>query len=198
VARDPRDVERIAQLESKPDAALKRIEELEEQLRTSSRNSSKPPSSDPPSVTRQPCYGVEPSGVGAVQLRSRQFLAESVVSFMRRGVRSALTHRGARRARRRTVPHHAPFARFVAQRGEFMGDVIASTEVDLVLRLAFDCAVGDPLAVLRDVELDEPLHRRDAVELGDSIASAAAGRRWSRNRSTMPQDRSAWVRGYHG
>src|SRR5258708_26812859 len=54
VARDPRDVERIAQLESKLDAALKRIEELEEQLRGSSRNSSKPPSSDPPPVTRQP------------------------------------------------------------------------------------------------------------------------------------------------
>lgn len=53
MARDPRDVERIAQLESKLDAALKRIEELEEQLRTSSRNSSKPPSSDPFSVTRQ-------------------------------------------------------------------------------------------------------------------------------------------------
>jgi transposase len=53
VARDPRDVERIAQLEAKLEAALKRIEELEEQLGASSRNSSKPPSSDPPTVTRE-------------------------------------------------------------------------------------------------------------------------------------------------
>ena len=60
MASDPRDV-RIKQLEEKLEAALKEIaalkkqnEELKEQLGTSSRNSSKPPSSDPPTVTRPP------------------------------------------------------------------------------------------------------------------------------------------------
>ena len=64
MTRDPRDVERIAQLEAKLEAALKRIEELEEQLGSSSRNSSKPPSSDPPAVTRdkKPPTGRKPGG----------------------------------------------------------------------------------------------------------------------------------------
>jgi transposase len=59
VPRDLRDVERIAELEAlvaslatKLEAALKRIAELEEKVGESSRNSSKPPSSDPPSVSR--------------------------------------------------------------------------------------------------------------------------------------------------
>lgn len=69
--RDPRDVERIAQLEkrnaeleSKLEAALKRIEQLEEQLGASSRNSSKPPSSDPPTILRdkKPPTGRKPGG----------------------------------------------------------------------------------------------------------------------------------------
>jgi hypothetical protein len=58
VSRDPRD-ERIAELEAlvaslaaKLAAALKRIAELEEKVGESSRNSSKPPSRDPPSVSR--------------------------------------------------------------------------------------------------------------------------------------------------
>lgn len=64
MARDPRDVERIARLEARLEAALKRIEELEEQLGSSSRNSSKPPSSDPPTVTRdkKPATGRKPGG----------------------------------------------------------------------------------------------------------------------------------------
>jgi transposase len=57
-------VERIAQLEAMLEAALKRIEQLEEQLGMSSRNSSKPPSSDPPTVTRdkKPPTGRKPGG----------------------------------------------------------------------------------------------------------------------------------------
>jgi transposase len=64
VARDPRDVERIAELEARLEAALKRIEVLEEQLGSSSRNSSKPPSSDPPTVARdkKPATGRRPGG----------------------------------------------------------------------------------------------------------------------------------------
>jgi len=53
VERDPRD-ERIAELEALVVKLMARIERLEEQVRTSSRNSSKPPSSDPPTVNREP------------------------------------------------------------------------------------------------------------------------------------------------
>lgn len=53
VARDPRDVERIAELEALVARLMARIEVLEEKGRTSSHNSSKPPSSDPPTVTRE-------------------------------------------------------------------------------------------------------------------------------------------------
>ena len=59
VPRDPRDVERIAELEAlvaklvaQVEKLTARVQELEEQLGASSRNSSKPPSSDPPTVTR--------------------------------------------------------------------------------------------------------------------------------------------------
>ena len=71
MSRDPRDVERIAQLEAE-NAALKtriaeleaRLEKLEELVRSSSRNSSKPPSSDPPTVARdrKPPTGRKPGG----------------------------------------------------------------------------------------------------------------------------------------
>jgi transposase len=53
VRPDPRDV-RIAQLEALVAQLMARVEELEEKLAASSRNSSKPPSSDPPSVDRKP------------------------------------------------------------------------------------------------------------------------------------------------
>ena len=61
MGRDPRDVERIAELEAE-NAALRarvaeleaRLAKLEELLRASSRNSSKPPSSDPPTIERKP------------------------------------------------------------------------------------------------------------------------------------------------
>jgi transposase len=63
VARDPRD-ERIAELEAMVAKLMARIAELEEQLRASSRNSSKPPSSDAPTVTRKPktSTGRKPGG----------------------------------------------------------------------------------------------------------------------------------------
>jgi transposase len=51
VTVDPRDV-RIAELEALVAKLLKRVGELEEKLAASSRNSGKPPSSDPPNVTR--------------------------------------------------------------------------------------------------------------------------------------------------
>lgn len=54
VGRDPRDVERIAELEALVAKLLARVADLEEKLSVSSRNSSKPPSSDPPTVTREP------------------------------------------------------------------------------------------------------------------------------------------------
>src|SRR5260370_40731729 len=81
VARDPRDVERIAQLESKLDAALKRIEELEEQLRGSSRTSSKAPSSDPPSATRHPKTptGRQPGGQPGHKRHTRAWFPSDTV-----------------------------------------------------------------------------------------------------------------------
>ena len=45
---------RITELESRLDPAFKRIEQLEALLRQNSRNSSKPPSSDPPGVPEKP------------------------------------------------------------------------------------------------------------------------------------------------
>jgi len=54
VARDPRDVERIAELEAMVAKLLARVADLEEKLAASSRNSSKPPSSDPPTIERKP------------------------------------------------------------------------------------------------------------------------------------------------
>lgn len=61
VPRDPRDVERIAELEGlvaklvvQVEKLTARVQELEEQLGASSRNSSKPPSSDSPTVAREP------------------------------------------------------------------------------------------------------------------------------------------------
>jgi transposase len=54
VARDPRDIERIAELEAVVAQLLARVAALEEKLAASSRNSSKPPSSDPPTVERKP------------------------------------------------------------------------------------------------------------------------------------------------
>lgn len=71
VPRDPRDVERIAELEAmvaklvaQVEKLTARVQELEEQLGASSRNSSKPPSSDPPTVTRdkKPPTGRKPGG----------------------------------------------------------------------------------------------------------------------------------------
>jgi transposase len=53
VARDWRD-DRIAELEAMVAKLLARVADLEEKLATSSRNSSKPPSSDPPTVERTP------------------------------------------------------------------------------------------------------------------------------------------------
>jgi transposase len=53
VPRDWRD-DRIAELEALVAKLLARVVELEEKLAASSRNSSKPPSSDPPTVTREP------------------------------------------------------------------------------------------------------------------------------------------------
>jgi transposase len=52
VGRDPRD-ERIAELEAMVAKLLARVADLEEKLAASSRNSSKPPSSDPPAVERK-------------------------------------------------------------------------------------------------------------------------------------------------
>jgi hypothetical protein len=49
VVQDPRDA-RIAQLEALVAKLVARVTELEEKLGMSSRNSSKPPSSDPPTV----------------------------------------------------------------------------------------------------------------------------------------------------
>lgn len=74
--RDPRDVERIAELESKLERALKRIEELEEKLGSSSRNSSKPPSSDPPTVARDPKTptGRRPGGQPGHKRHQRELL----------------------------------------------------------------------------------------------------------------------------
>jgi hypothetical protein len=43
VQRDPRDVERIAELEAMVAKLMARVSDLEEKLATSSRNSSKPP-----------------------------------------------------------------------------------------------------------------------------------------------------------
>jgi transposase len=54
VPRDPRDVERIGELEAIVAKLLARVADLEEKLAASSRNSSKPPSSDPPTVERKP------------------------------------------------------------------------------------------------------------------------------------------------
>jgi len=53
VAGDWRD-ERIAELEAQVCALLRRVAELEEQLRKSSRNSSKPPSTDGPAISPRP------------------------------------------------------------------------------------------------------------------------------------------------
>jgi transposase len=53
VSRDSRD-DRIAELEAIVAKLLARIADLEEKLAASSRNSSKPPSSDPPTVERKP------------------------------------------------------------------------------------------------------------------------------------------------
>lgn len=53
VGRDSRD-DRIAELEAMVAKLMARVAELEEKLAASSRNSSKPPSSDPPTVTREP------------------------------------------------------------------------------------------------------------------------------------------------
>ncbi len=53
VQRDWRD-DRIAELEGMVAKLMARVADLEEKLAISSRNSSKPPSSDPPTVTRNP------------------------------------------------------------------------------------------------------------------------------------------------
>lgn len=83
-----RDDRRIEELEAKLDAALARIdaltkrvdaltkenERLKEQLGMSSRNSSKPPSSDPPTVPRQPKEptGRKPGGQGGHKRHMRE------------------------------------------------------------------------------------------------------------------------------
>ncbi len=82
--RDPRDIEQIAalkarcaELEEQMERALKRIEQLEEQLGVSSRNSSKPPSSDPPTVTRTPKTptGSKPGGQPGHKRHQRELFA---------------------------------------------------------------------------------------------------------------------------
>lgn len=50
--RDPRDIARIAELEAKVEALLRRVAELEARLNQNSSNSSRPPSSDPPGTSR--------------------------------------------------------------------------------------------------------------------------------------------------
>jgi len=87
VERDSRDA-RIAELEAlvaslsaKLEAALKRIAELEEKLGESSRNSSKPPSSDAPSVTRTPKTptGRKPGGQPGHKRHQRELFAPDKV-----------------------------------------------------------------------------------------------------------------------
>jgi hypothetical protein len=93
-------------------------------------------------------------------LRSLQFLPESIVRFMRRGVRSAV----ASRASRPRTPPRGCAPRAPGERRVLTGDLVAPTEVDLVRCLAFERGMRDPLVVFSHVELDEPLHRRDVVE----------------------------------
>ena len=71
----------------------------------------------------KPCCGVGHSGGGPTQLRSLQFLPESIVRFMRRGVRSA-------------VACHALPARDASPGRELTGDGSAPAEVNLVRCLA--------------------------------------------------------------
>jgi transposase len=80
VPRDPRDV-RIAELEALVATLMgeikkltARVQELEEQLGASSRNSSKPPSSDPPTVPRdkKPPTGRKPGGQPGHKRHQRQ------------------------------------------------------------------------------------------------------------------------------
>jgi transposase len=84
VARDPRD-ERIAELEALVAKLMARVAELEEKLSASSRNSSKPPSSDPPTVTREPKAptGRKPGGQPGHKKNDRALLpAEKVTEFV--------------------------------------------------------------------------------------------------------------------
>jgi transposase len=76
VGRDPRDVERIAELEAIVAKLLARVTDLEEKLAASSRNSSRPPSSDPPTVTREPKTptGRKPGGQPGHKRHTRDLL----------------------------------------------------------------------------------------------------------------------------
>jgi transposase len=76
VGRDPRDIERIAELEAMVAKLLARVADLEEKLAASSRNSSKPPSSDPPTVTREPKTptGRKPGGQPGHKRHTRDLL----------------------------------------------------------------------------------------------------------------------------
>ena len=84
MARDPRDIERIAELEALvakiPDLEalvaklLTRVEELERKLASSSRNSSRPPSSDGPGAAprpKKPPTGRKPGGQPGHERRAR-------------------------------------------------------------------------------------------------------------------------------
>lgn len=90
VARDPRD-ERIAELEAEVAElntalakALARISDLEEKLRSNSTNSSKPPSSDPPSMKRvlSKPKGRKPGGQPGHSGHQRNLLPREQVSAL--------------------------------------------------------------------------------------------------------------------
>jgi len=76
VTHDWRD-ERIAELEAQVAALLRRVAELEEQLRKSSRNSSKPPSSDGPAIPprpKKPPTGRKPGGQPGHERHTRELV----------------------------------------------------------------------------------------------------------------------------
>lgn len=87
--RDPRDIARIAELEvqvaalmATVEALTKRVSELEARLSQNSTNSSKPPSSDPPGVTRKSsaATGRKPGGQPGHKHHKRELIPSEQVN----------------------------------------------------------------------------------------------------------------------
>ncbi len=98
----------IAKLTGQVDALRRRVAELEEQLRRSSRNSSKPPSSDGPAVAprpRKPSTGRKPGGQPGHEQHQRELVPAEEVRNVVECIPEHCGHCGARLHGRDPDPH---------------------------------------------------------------------------------------------